>query len=213
MNYFVKRDNQEFGPYSLAEMQRYVAAGNILLTDLARSEAMTDWMPVSSVIGTIPVPAQPASQTYQPPAVEYPLPPGLHWAVVLLLSVVTCGIFSTVWMFVQSSYVRRLVPTNRAIIWYAIGVGLMFGAGFLRVPLRGSEVALISPLCNLVGAGFLIAGHFSMKGGLEDHFNGAENIGLSLSGVMVFFFNVLYFQYHFNKIRDARQQIAMTVGA
>ena len=57
MNYFIKRDLTEFGPYTLAELQRYVASGNVLLTDSCRSEGMTDWMPVSQVIGTIPVPA------------------------------------------------------------------------------------------------------------------------------------------------------------
>jgi len=57
MNYFIKRDLQEYGPYTLAELQRYVASGNVLLTDLCRSEGMNDWVPVSQVIGNIPVPA------------------------------------------------------------------------------------------------------------------------------------------------------------
>ena len=60
MNYFVKRDIQEYGPYTLAELQRYTSTGNVLLTDLCRSEGMTDWVPVSQVIGNIPVAAQSA---------------------------------------------------------------------------------------------------------------------------------------------------------
>ena len=56
MNYFIKRDEKEYGPYSLADLQKYVASGNILLTDLCRSEGLTDWVPVSQVIGNIPVP-------------------------------------------------------------------------------------------------------------------------------------------------------------
>jgi hypothetical protein len=112
MNYFVKRDDQEFGPYSLADLQRYVGTGNVLITDLTRSEAMTEWMPVSSVIGTIPVPAAPVPQTYQPLATQYPLPPGLHWALVLLLGFITCGVFSHVWFYIEASYVRKLVPNN-----------------------------------------------------------------------------------------------------
>ena len=65
MQYFIKRDLNEFGPYTLSDLQRYIASGNILLTDLARSEGMSDWVPVPQVIGTIPVPA-PA--TFAPPA-------------------------------------------------------------------------------------------------------------------------------------------------
>src|ERR1700751_1626186 len=64
MNYFIKRELNEYGPYSLADLQKYVASGNILLTDLCRSEGLTDWVPVSQVIGNIPVPAaapQPAA--------------------------------------------------------------------------------------------------------------------------------------------------------
>ncbi|HWZ82151.1 MAG TPA: DUF4339 domain-containing protein [Terriglobales bacterium] len=56
MNYFISRDGQEYGPYTLADLQRYVAAGSILVTDLTRSEGMTEWVPVSQVIGNIPVP-------------------------------------------------------------------------------------------------------------------------------------------------------------
>jgi len=66
MNYFIKRELNEYGPYSLADLQKYVASGNILLTDLCRSEGLTDWVPVSQVIGNIPVPAaapQPAAGT------------------------------------------------------------------------------------------------------------------------------------------------------
>jgi hypothetical protein len=56
MNYFISRDDQEYGPYTLADLQRYVAAGSILVTDLTRSEGMNEWVAVSQVIGNIPVP-------------------------------------------------------------------------------------------------------------------------------------------------------------
>lgn len=65
MKYFIKRDLNEYGPYTLADLQRYVAQGNIVMTDLARSEGMTDWAPVSQVLGSIAVPV-PAPAT--PPA-------------------------------------------------------------------------------------------------------------------------------------------------
>ena len=53
MNYFITRDGQQYGPYTLADLQRYVASGEILLTDLARSEGMSEPLPVSQIIGTI----------------------------------------------------------------------------------------------------------------------------------------------------------------
>src|SRR5262249_7638684 len=68
MKYFIQRGIQEYGPYSLAELQRYVATGNILLTDLTRSEGLNEWVPVSQVMGNIPVavpaPAAPAGAVH-----------------------------------------------------------------------------------------------------------------------------------------------------
>jgi hypothetical protein len=40
---------------------------------------------------------------------------------------------------------------------------------------------------------------------MEQHFNGPEPIGLSLSGVMTFFFGMLYFQYHFTRINELKR--------
>jgi hypothetical protein len=212
MNYFIKRDLQEFGPYSLADVQRYVGSGNILITDLTRSEGMTEWMPVSSVIGTIPVPAAPVARSYEAPAQQYPLPPGLHWGVVLLLSVVSCGIFMWVWFFVQASFIRKLVPKNQSMVWAAIGLALSFGAGAASASIGHGNASPIVVLMKLGGAGFWIAANFSLRNAIEEHYNSAENVGLGLSGVMTFFFNVIYFQYHFDKIRAARLQQTSVIG-
>lgn len=54
MKYYIRRDLNEYGPYTLADLQRYVAQGNVSPADLTRSEGMTDWVPVSQVIGNIP---------------------------------------------------------------------------------------------------------------------------------------------------------------
>jgi hypothetical protein len=41
---------------------------------------------------------------------------------------------------------------------------------------------------------------FSIKAAMEEYYNSTENIGLSLSGVMTFFFSTVYIQYHINQI-------------
>jgi hypothetical protein len=46
MKYYIQRQLNEYGPYTLADLQRYVAQGSIQLADLTRSEGMTDWVPV-----------------------------------------------------------------------------------------------------------------------------------------------------------------------
>lgn len=213
MNYFIQRDGKEYGPYLLADLQRYVASGNVLLTDMARSEAMTDWMPVSSIIGSIPVPTAPAPQGYQPMASPYPLPPGLHWGLVLLLCFITCGIFTWVWAFVQAAYVRKLVPKNKAMVWFGVALAVSFGSAFIAAfvgTLHGArDLNLMLLPVRIAGLVLVVVGNFSLKSGLEEHFNSAENIGLSLSGVMTFFFGILYIQYHLSRIREARMRPGM----
>ena len=49
-----------------------------------------------------------------------------------------------------------------------------------------------------------------MKNSIEEHYNTVEPIGLELNGVMTFFFNVFYFQYHFTKINEARKSMGLT---
>ena len=91
MTYQVSRNGQMYGPYTLEDLQRYVASGNVLLTDLARSEEMPDWLPVAQILGTSPLgaagapaatPAHPTPAAYpQQPGVAYPDPPNLNWGL------------------------------------------------------------------------------------------------------------------------------------
>jgi len=232
MNYFIKRDLSEYGPYTLADLQKYVASGNILLTDLCRSEGLADWVPVSQVIGNIPVPVaapqpQPVAGTvyggpspyggapagYAPQAVsQYPPPPSLHWGIALLLGVLTCGIFGWVWAFVQAAWVKKVQPESKGLLYYGISIGLLmlvivvaFSEGA-----AGRAGAFNSPIfviLRLGGAIMWLVAAFNMRTSIEEHFNSAEPIGLSLNGVMTFFFSIYYFQYHFTRINEMKQQM------
>jgi hypothetical protein len=212
MNYFVKRDTQEYGPYTLAELQQYTASGNVLLTDLCRSEGMPDWAPVSQVIGNIPVPVAgtvaPASPG-APPVSAYPPPPSLHWAIVLLLGVVTCGIFAWVWVLVEAAWMKKAAPASKALLLYGISVGLILFATVLAVSRQfiSPMTATFQPLVNLGGWVLWLVASFSLKNSIEEHFSTADPIpsAMGLSGVMTFFFNVYYFQYHFTKVNEYKK--------
>ncbi len=208
MNYFIKRDLQEYGPYTLAELQRYVASGNVLLTDLCRSEGMSDWVPVSQVIGNIPVPAAapaptPASAAAAA-AAQYPSPPSLHWALVLLLSVVTCGIFLWIWALVEANWVRKVQPTSKGMVLWSFTI-LLSLIEVVLAAFPDDTAKAVAIVLRLGGAILWITGTFSMKSSIEEHYNTAEPLGLELNGVLTFFFNVFYFQYHFTKINELRK--------
>jgi hypothetical protein len=226
VNYFIKRELNEYGPYTLADLQKYVASGNILLTDLCRSEGLTEWVPVSQVIGNIPVPAAPqppaaAPAAYAAPAASpYPPPPNLHWGICVLLTIITCTIFGWIWAFVQAVWVRKVQPNSKGLILYSIAAGIhvlsiVFGFYFgITLGLQGGDTSvlktpeflIIERLIRLAILIVVILGNFSMRESIEEHFNTAEPIGLSLSGVMTFFFGILYFQYHFTKINEMKRR-------
>jgi hypothetical protein len=229
VNYFIKRDLNEYGPYTLADLQKYVASGNILLTDLCRSEGLTDWVPVSQVIGNIPVPAAPqpaaaaptayaAPGTYAAPAASpYPPPPNLHWALVLLLTVVTCGLFAPIWLLVEALWIRKVKPEAKSFTYLVITMGIfaaIIGLIIMQVGEAGAtghRDASLGGIAALLNLGYIVmrlVTVFSMRSDIEDHFNTAEPIGLSLSGVMTFFFAVYYFQYHFSQINEMKRRQA-----
>jgi hypothetical protein len=215
MLYHVSRNGQNYGPYTLEDLQRYVASGNVLLTDLAKGEEMAEWVPVAQVLGVANPPANPvAVPAYPPGAMLYPDPPNLHWALVLLIGLFTCGLFSIVWMFVEAAWVRKVDPRSKAIFLYIGGFVLYFCGLAAQIGMKVSQmhgdmnpgvVTAFSSVLMIILAALFITGHFSMRESIEEHFNGPEPIGLELSGIMTFFFNLYYFQYHFTRINEMKR--------
>jgi hypothetical protein len=48
MEIHISRDGQQYGPYAPAEVQRQLAAGTLFLTDLAWTDGMATWTPLSA---------------------------------------------------------------------------------------------------------------------------------------------------------------------
>lgn len=218
MLYHVTRNGQTYGPYTLEDLQRYVSSGNVLPTDLAKSEEMPEWVPVSEVLGTsmpqaaaAPVATYPgAPPVYQSGVSPYPDPPNLHWALVLVIAIFTCGLFAIVWDIVQAVWMRKVNPRSNALFFYIAEIVVNFGGTLVRTALMVSS-SMHSRYFGLAIPTFLITltllmlARFDMRRSMEEHFNGPEPIGLSLSGVMTFFFGSLYFQYHFTRINELKR--------
>jgi len=221
MLYHISRDGQNYGPYTLEDLQRYVTSGNVLLTDMARVEDGTEWVPVSQILGATAAVPEPAGTPVGFPAAAmpgtltpvgvYPDPPNLHWALVLVISIFTCGLFGVVWNFVQAVWMRKVNPRSNALFFYIAYVIVSFGGSFLRVGLMAASgfhnryVGLIGVPVTLIWFVLIEIGFFDMKRSMEEHFNGPEPVGLSLSPVMTFFFGPLYFQYHMSRINELKR--------
>ncbi len=227
MKYYIQRQLNEYGPYTLADLQRYVAQGSISLSDMTRSEGMTEWTPVSQVIGNIPIPA-PIQSGYAPGTPAYgggtvygggttlygaqgampaittgPVPPDFHWALVLVIGFVTCGLFWWVWWIVEAAFIRKVKSDSKALLFVILSFVCYFAGGFIRGLMRamnpGDTVNYGVPF-SLIGLLLFVIAEFQMKNDLEEYYNSVEPIDLRLHGGMTFFFAVWYFQHHFSRI-------------
>ncbi|HTC56712.1 MAG TPA: DUF4339 domain-containing protein [Candidatus Sulfotelmatobacter sp.] len=204
MEYFVRRGEERFGPYSLSDLQKYVQSGNLVASDLAQSEGMADWVPLTQVLGNIPAMGMDsggaAALAAQPQLVE--LPPNLHWSIVLILGLITRQLFNLIWALVQANWARKLIGDNRPMVLVAMYPAGMI-AGVVTIALlkgQGSGMAFLGTLFIFAGAIVYLFGVFSIKAAMEEYYNSTENIGLRMSGVMTFFFSTVYLQYHINSI-------------
>lgn len=230
MKYYIQRQLNEYGPYTLADLQRYVAQGSIQLADLTRSEGMTDWVPVSQVIGNIPIPVAVSAgagagayaggtvygggTVYDGSSAGFGVqalpmqgnpivPPDFHWGLVLLIGVFTCGLFFSAWMIVEAVYVRKIKPDSKGLMFVIIAVAGSYLGGFANGFISAINHANPQPLGHLITIVFAIiflVAAFQMRSELEEYYNTTEPINLQLNGVMTFFFALFYFQHHFSRI-------------
>ncbi len=211
MEYFIQRGEQKFGPYTLADLQQYVQAGSILPADLAQSEGMSEWVAVSQVLGNIPIP-QPASAAPVVPAPDLiPLPPNLHWGVLLLVVLfgqipvvgLISGLFIFVWSIIIANWARKLINNNKPLVLVAMyPAGLV--AGFFTIGIGAATdnngLTALGAIFILAGLIIYVLGIFKIRDAMEEYYNSRENIALTMSGVMTFFFSLIYIQYHINRI-------------
>jgi hypothetical protein len=216
--YHLSRNGKVLGIYPEDKMKEYFAEGRVGPNDLVWREGLDSWLPAWQVFGSeepaaAPAPPPLAPQAPSPASLSSaagtpmiqpgaaPLPPRMHWGLVLLLTVVTFGIFYVVWMFVQATWVRRIDPRSNAITLMIVYVVLVI-AGQAMAESNPEDPTLVIGGALLILAGWVASFYafFSMRRSMLDHFNQREPIGLRLSTAMTFFFNVLYFQHHMSRI-------------
>jgi hypothetical protein len=112
------------------------------------------------------------------------------------------------WLCVQAYWLLRAEPRSKALYFYlATGV---IGGIFLLLPANAVThhgwLSALVIMVALADVGLWLAGIFGFRSEMEAYFNENSVAGLSLSGVMTFFFSVLYFQYWFHQLYLEQQQ-------
>lgn len=217
MTYQVSRNGQLYGPYTLEDLQRYVDSGNVLPSDMAKSEEMPEWVSVAQLLGmpavAAPVYAAPVAYT-APMGAGYPDPPNLNWGLELLLGFLTFGLFVVVWNLIIAAWSKRVQPASKALMYYIIATVLIvmnFGSSwgvFIAISHHHQyHRNLLGGLISLVCWVIRLVARFTLRDTLEQHFNGPEPLGLRLSAVLTFFFGGIYIQYKLNEVNQLKQAI------
>lgn len=214
--FHVSRNGAKFGPYEETEAKKFYKIGNIAATDLVWCEGMAEWKSATEVFGMPEVrnsmpPVPPLPPFQPPPAPGYapnplmqgniPLPPKLHWALVLLFGIFSLGIFILVWIFIQASWVRKIDSRSNAVMYLIAYILLTFTGGAMGA-IDYAVIQVFGGLAQLAGAVFFYLAYYSMRESMTEYYNNIEPINLKISGVMTFFFNIFYLQHHMTRIAE-----------
>jgi hypothetical protein len=176
----------------------------------------SEWI---SLVNHDAVPAtEPESRGSLVPAVSLPahtrafglIPPDLHWAVMVMLSVLTLGLFPVIWSIVMTNFTKKLDDDGLARTLFIAGFVASLGGRIFRAIARAQSAELVSSipsglllfgdLLMLIGIACCITAAFRMRSTLLAYYNSIEPLGLYLSDAMTFFFGLYYLQYHFSRI-------------
>jgi hypothetical protein len=214
------RNGERFGPYGDALVRQWLAEGKLEWSTLAWRSGMADWLPLSQILQAetatfsqsppfTPPPPAPPSGIYgdSPGEAELrrrlPEPPSMHWFVVLLLTIVTLGIFGVVWPFIQASWVKKVDPSSKAGTYLVgslacVGISWIAQIGLRIFGMGHGATALMS----LGGLGFILAianlvlvymAYFGMANSMRRVLP-SYGVTPEIGGVTLFFFTLLYLQ-------------------
>ena len=148
-----------------------------------------------------------------------PMPPDMEWWMVLILGTVTGGLFYLFWLWKQVSFVKSIDPQSNAMklclfSFFSLPVGILIMILGLVMMLLTQSTAMLAlmPLgwfLIIAGIPFAIIAMFSMRRSIHNHYSSVEPMGINLmnleGALMTWFFNILFFQYHFAEIAKRKK--------
>ena len=127
-----------------------------------------------------------------------PGPPRLHWTIVLVLSIVTLGLFMDVWLLVQALWVRKHDPQSRAFPVFLWSVVLTVVAEILNMMHEATSVAAVLFIASLVLG---LVATFAVRDFLAAYIRGSTGRPAYLGSFLTLILGPIYLQYHMNRLR------------
>ena len=119
----VARAGKTLGIYPEDAMRAYFAQGRVAPDDFVWTHGMAQWQSAREVFGA---------------PTNVPLPPKLHWGWVLLLTIVTAGLFYVIWSFVQAVWVR-VNPKSEEVYNTPLASGFITGEALVLLFLAAAS--------------------------------------------------------------------------
>lgn len=220
---WIGQNGEKYGPYSEATVRQWLAEGKFAPDALVWREGMPDWVPLSGMFSATagrqppppPLGVRSSNNVYAADSfsahpyapsdaidverAELPMPPSLHWGLLLLLTVMTFGIFGIIWPFIQASWVRKIDGGSKATLMLALAfiafvVGeIVYFSGIRSLATGGAGLAGLGALLMLSYAVLYLAAYFSMAGSMRRHLV-PKGLPVEIGGITLFFFNMYYLQ-------------------
>ncbi|MEI7731904.1 MAG: DUF4339 domain-containing protein [Verrucomicrobiota bacterium] len=98
MRVVIIRDDQQFGPYTMAEVRQYLAEGKLLASDFAQEEGDDAWVPLSALPGLVPD----KTSTDKVKSVPLQIGRGIYIGALICAGVLLYGLFMGIWGLMES---------------------------------------------------------------------------------------------------------------
>jgi hypothetical protein len=119
IKYFIAKNGKQIGPFEESEVLRQVAAGVISSCDLCWRKGMENWEPIARVLAVPPaqsspppIPATTSSSVENPPLFLY-----IPVARLILMSIVSFGLYEVYWIYKNWRYVKERYNLNIRPFW------------------------------------------------------------------------------------------------
>jgi hypothetical protein len=127
-----------------------------------------------------------------------PPPPRLHWTVVLLLAIVTLGLFLDIWLIVQALWVRKQDPKSRVLQLCILSIVVSILAEVLNAAHAPVELTGVVFVASLVLA---LIPTFAIRDMLAAYLTRLTGRPAYLGSFLTLILGPIYLQYHMNKVR------------